>query len=53
MGEGVQVVGPDTKAGVRLDQSRQFFEFLRGELPSLMDRWRDYQVEHGHGRCAG
>ena len=50
MGEGVQIVGSDSKAGARLDQSRQFFDFLRGELPTLMDRWRAYQAEHGRGR---
>jgi predicted transcriptional regulator len=47
MGEGVQVVGTDSRAGARLEQSRQFFDFLRGELPTLMDRWRAYQAEHG------
>ncbi len=46
MGEGAKVVGQDTKAGVRLDQSRQFFEFLREELPHLMRRWREYQRYH-------
>lgn len=49
MSEGVQIVGTDSRAGARLDQSRQFFDFLRGELPTLMDRWRAYQAEHGLG----
>jgi hypothetical protein len=35
---------------VRLDQSRQFFDFLRSELPGLMDRWRAYQAAHELGR---
>jgi predicted transcriptional regulator len=47
MAEGAAVVGPGTKAGGRLDQSRQFFEFLREELPSMMARWRAYQRAHG------
>ena len=47
MTEGTAVVGPHTKAGARLEQSRQFFYFLREELPGLMDRWRAYQREHG------
>jgi predicted transcriptional regulator len=47
MAEGTAVVGPGTKAGGRLDQSRQFFEFLREELPSMMTRWRAYQRAHG------
>jgi DNA-binding transcriptional regulator GbsR (MarR family) len=46
MTEGVVAVGPDTKAGARLEQSRQFFEFLRDQLPHLMQKWRDYQSEH-------
>jgi DNA-binding transcriptional regulator GbsR (MarR family) len=48
MAEGVAAVGSDTRAGRRLDQSRQFFEFLRDQLPSLMQKWREYQAEH-HG----
>jgi predicted transcriptional regulator len=47
MAEGAAVVGPGTKAGARLDQSRQFFQFLREELPSMMARWRAYQRAHG------
>ena len=46
MGEGAKIVGTDSKVGGRLDQSRQFFEFLRDELPGLMRRWREYQREH-------
>lgn len=46
MAEGVAAVGPDTKAGWRLDTSRQFFEFLRDQLPELMTKWRAYQEEH-------
>jgi DNA-binding transcriptional regulator GbsR (MarR family) len=40
MSEGVAAVGADTPAGRRLDQSRRFFEFLRKELPALMEKWR-------------
>jgi predicted transcriptional regulator len=50
LGEGAKLVGLESKAGSRLDQSRQFFDFMRGELPGLMDRWRAYQAEHGLGR---
>lgn len=46
MGDGASVVGHDTKAGRRLEQSRRFFDFLRKELPELMRRWRDYEREH-------
>jgi DNA-binding transcriptional regulator GbsR (MarR family) len=48
MAEGVDAVGKDTKAGWRLETSRQFFEFLREQMPELMRRWREYQAEH-HG----
>lgn len=45
MAEGVVAVGPDTKAGWRLETSRQFFEFLRDQIPGLMEKWRAYQSE--------
>jgi predicted transcriptional regulator len=38
--EGVDAVGPNTPAGRRLNQTRRFFEFLRKELPALMEKWR-------------
>jgi len=46
MGDGVTVVGEESRAGRRLAESRQFFEFLRGEIHGMMDRWRQYQREH-------
>ena len=45
MSEGVAAVGPDTKAGWRLETSRQFFEFLRVQMPELMRKWREYQQD--------
>jgi DNA-binding transcriptional regulator GbsR (MarR family) len=45
MTEGVVAVGADTKAGWRLENSRQFFEFLARELPELMRKWREYQQD--------
>ena len=50
LGEGAKIVGLESNAGSRLDESRRFFDFMRGELPGLMDRWRAYQAEHGLGR---
>jgi DNA-binding transcriptional regulator GbsR (MarR family) len=38
--EGVVSLGPDTPAGRRLTETLAFFEFLEGELDTLMDRWR-------------
>ncbi|OLF17127.1 MarR family transcriptional regulator [Actinophytocola xanthii] len=47
LGDGAAIVGEDTRAGRRLAQSRQFFDFLRGEIDGMMRRWREYQREHG------
>ncbi|WP_063836949.1 GbsR/MarR family transcriptional regulator [Phaeacidiphilus oryzae] len=41
--EGIDLVGPDSRAGRRLTESRAFFDFLLAELPTLMDRWRDHR----------
>ena len=38
--EGVDLVGSDTAAGRRLDESREFFAFLRAELALMLERWR-------------
>jgi DNA-binding transcriptional regulator GbsR (MarR family) len=43
---GVAAVGAETRAGWRLETSRQFFEFLRLEIPELLLKWRKYQEEH-------
>lgn len=40
MSDGVDAVGGDSRAGARLDRTRRFFEFLRAELPLLMEKWR-------------
>lgn len=45
IGTGVDAVGAQTPAGRRLAQSRRFFDFMRAELPLLMDKWR--AQEHG------
>jgi DNA-binding transcriptional regulator GbsR (MarR family) len=38
--EGVDVLGAGTPAGQRMAESRQFFAFLRREMPALLERWR-------------
>jgi len=38
--EGVDVLGADTPAGRRMAESVEFFEFVRRELPALLERWR-------------
>ena len=43
MAEGADALGPGTPAGARLEETREFFAFLREELPALMERWRARQ----------
>jgi DNA-binding transcriptional regulator GbsR (MarR family) len=38
--EGVDAVGPDTRAGQRLEETARFFEFLIGEMSNVLERWR-------------
>ncbi|MBB4674620.1 GbsR/MarR family transcriptional regulator [Crossiella cryophila] len=38
--EGIQAVGPTTPAGHRLELTRDFFEFLQTELPTLVANWQ-------------
>ncbi|SDC73176.1 GbsR/MarR family transcriptional regulator [Actinokineospora iranica] len=40
MAEGVAVLGADTPAGQRMDETRRFFDFLKKEMALLMDKWR-------------
>ena len=42
--EGVTALGPETVAGRRLAESLEFFEFLSGEMPRLLARWRERQA---------
>jgi len=41
--EGVELMGTDTAAGQRLDETRRFFEFLRTEMPLLIERWQQHR----------
>ncbi|MFD7658359.1 GbsR/MarR family transcriptional regulator [Actinosynnema sp. NPDC059797] len=41
--EGVEVLGPDSSAGRRIAEMRAFFEFVQGELPTLLEHWRQYR----------
>ncbi len=47
--EGVEAVGATTPAGQRLGESLAFFEFLREEMPAMLDRWR---ARRDRGRAA-
>jgi DNA-binding transcriptional regulator GbsR (MarR family) len=46
LAQGATAVGPETPAGQRIAESREFIEFLRGELPKIMERWQA-QVDRG------
>ena len=37
---GIAATGRDSLAGRRLTEMRDFYAFLLGELPALLDRWR-------------
>ena len=40
LAEGVALVGADTPAGRRLEETQEFFAFFRAELPGLLERFR-------------
>lgn len=43
--EGIAALGRDTPAGERVAESADFFEFMRKELASMVDRWREHRDE--------
>lgn len=45
--EGVELLGPDSPAGRRLEETRAFFAFLRAELAPMLERWREHQRAAG------
>jgi len=45
--EGIKAVGPDTRAGARLEENRQYFEFLHREIPLVMAKWRALRSARG------
>ncbi|MEY9932016.1 DNA-binding transcriptional ArsR family regulator [Catenulispora sp. GP43] len=45
LAEGVAVVGADTAAGRRLTESVLMFQFLRGELSGMLERWQERRAE--------
>ncbi|MFC5053001.1 GbsR/MarR family transcriptional regulator [Saccharothrix xinjiangensis] len=42
--EGIEVLGPDSPAGRRIAEMRAFFEFIQGELPTLLAHWREHRA---------
>jgi hypothetical protein len=47
--EGMALLGPDTPAGRRLEETRAFFAFIRAELGPMMARWREHRRDTGPG----
>jgi DNA-binding transcriptional regulator GbsR (MarR family) len=45
--EGVDVVGVETRAGARLEETARFFEFLINEMPRVLERWRSEARDGG------
>ena len=38
--EGIDALGAETPAGERLAETLAFFEFLKAEMPAMLERWR-------------
>jgi len=43
--EGVASLGPDSPAGRRMAETLAFFEFVEGEVATMMERWREHRRE--------
>jgi DNA-binding transcriptional regulator GbsR (MarR family) len=43
--EGVEVLGKDTEAGVRIAETLAFFEFIQDEMPLMLARWHEHRAE--------
>jgi DNA-binding transcriptional regulator GbsR (MarR family) len=46
---GIEAVGADTPAGKRLEETRRFYEFVHGEMPRLLERWREVRSKSAAG----
>jgi DNA-binding transcriptional regulator GbsR (MarR family) len=42
--EGIELLGPDTPAGMRLTEHATFFDFVSRELPEVLKRWDEYRA---------
>jgi predicted transcriptional regulator len=51
--EGAEVVGADSPAGARLAASAEFFDFVTGQVTSLLDSWDERSAGAGRGPGAG
>ncbi|MBO0773171.1 MAG: MarR family transcriptional regulator [Actinobacteria bacterium] len=41
--EGIRLLGRQTPAGERMAESLDFLEFVQGERPAMMARWREHR----------
>ena len=44
LAEGVAVLGPESPAGRRLAETRDFFAFWQREMPALLERWEAHRA---------
>jgi predicted transcriptional regulator len=52
MAEGAALLG-SSPAGRRIEETREFFAFLREELPAMMERWRELQAKRSGANGPG
>ena len=52
MAEGAALLG-SSPAGRRIEETREFFAFLREELPAMMERWRERQAKRSGANGPG
>jgi DNA-binding transcriptional regulator GbsR (MarR family) len=45
--EGIEVLGRDTPAGIRVAETLAYLEFVEQELPGLLKRWHKRKAELG------
>jgi DNA-binding transcriptional regulator GbsR (MarR family) len=44
--EGIELLGRDTPAGVRLAEHATFFDFVSAEMPEVLKRWAEYRADN-------
>src|SRR5699024_11218524 len=40
LSDGIKAVGPDSAAGERLEETRDFFGYMAERVPQLLEEWR-------------
>ena len=46
MRDGLDLIGPDSLAAPRIQDSILYFDFLEKELPMVWSRWEEYRAAH-------